>query len=60
MPDPGDAPFLEVALVGGANCLVTGSHIRFPVEQCLGLPVLSPSELIAAWQRLHQDPAAAV
>jgi len=60
LPDLGDEPFLEVALAGGASCLVTGNHVHFPTERCLGVPVLSPSELVAAWKRLHQDSAAAV
>ncbi|MCX6364156.1 MAG: putative toxin-antitoxin system toxin component, PIN family [Actinobacteria bacterium] len=55
LPDPGDAPFLEVALAGGANCLVTGNHVHFPVELCLGVPVLSPAELVETWQRLLKD-----
>lgn len=55
LPDPGDEPFLEVALAGGASCLVTGNHIHFPAERCRGVPVLSPSELIVTWRRHHQD-----
>jgi len=60
LPDPGDEPFLEVALAGGATCLVTGNHVHFPVELCLGVPVLSPAELVMAWRRLHQDPCGVV
>jgi len=60
LPDSGDEPFLEVALAGGASCVVTGNHIRFPVEWCLGVPVLSPAELVVAWRRLHQDASDAI
>ena len=60
LPDSGDEPFLEVALAGGASCLVTGNHIHFPVERCLGMPVLSPAELVTAWRRLHHDDSGAV
>ena len=60
LPDPGDEPFLEVALAGGASCLVTGNRVHFPAGRCLGVPVLSPAELIATWLRLHHDPLGAV
>lgn len=55
LPDPGDEPFLEIALAGGASCLVTGNHIHFPADRCLGVPVLSPAELIVTWRRLNED-----
>ena len=58
LPDPGDEPFLEVALAGGASCLVTGNHVHFPAERCLGVPVLSPAELVTAWRRLQPGAAA--
>jgi putative PIN family toxin of toxin-antitoxin system len=58
LPDPGDEPFLEVALAGGASCLVTGNQIHFPTKRCLGVPVLSPAELVVAWRRLQHDAAA--
>jgi putative PIN family toxin of toxin-antitoxin system len=60
LPDPGDEPFLEVALAGGASCLVTGNRVHFPTERCLGMPVLSPAELVVAWRRLSKDAAGAV
>ena len=60
LPDPGDEPFLEVALAGGASCLVTGNRVHFPTERCLGVPVLSPAELVVAWRRLDQDAAGVV
>jgi len=60
LPEPGDEPFLEVALAGGASCLVTGNHVHFPADRRLGMPVLSPTELVAAWRRLHQDQSGAV
>jgi predicted nucleic acid-binding protein len=60
LPDPGDEPFLEVALAGGASCLVTGSRVHFPAERRLGVPVLSPTELFLAWRRLHQHASDAI
>ena len=46
LPDPTDAPFLEVALAGGVP-LVTGNLRHFP-EACRGpAEVLSPAEWMA-------------
>ena len=42
LPDPEDRPFLEVALAGNADCLVTGNLRHFPAVACRGLPVVSP------------------
>ncbi len=43
--DPGDQPFLEVALTGSADALVTGNARHFP--QRSGVRILTPAELIA-------------
>ncbi len=47
MIDPDDRAFVEVARAGGAHALVTGNAKHFPSE--LGLSVLSPAALLAAW-----------
>jgi putative PIN family toxin of toxin-antitoxin system len=47
MIDPDDRVFVEVARAGGAHALVTGNAKHFPSE--LGLHVLSPAALLAAW-----------
>jgi len=47
LPDPGDQPFLEVAVAGEAACLVTGNRVHFPARQCQGIKVSSPSEFLA-------------
>jgi putative PIN family toxin of toxin-antitoxin system len=60
LPDLGDEPFLEVALAGGASCVVTGNHVHYPEERCLGVPVLAPAEFVLTWRRLHQGSAGAV
>jgi len=52
LPDPSDQPFIEVALAGGARCLVTGNGVRFPADRCMGLPVLTPAELVKVMGRL--------
>jgi predicted nucleic acid-binding protein len=44
LPDPYDAPFIEVAVAGRADALVTGNTAHFPV--CQGIPVLTPAEFL--------------
>lgn len=46
LPDPDDLPFLEVALGGRADALVTGNRRHFPASQCHGMSVLSPAGLL--------------
>ena len=46
LPDPDDEPLLEVAIAGGADCLVTGNTAHFPADACTGMAVLTPAELI--------------
>ena len=45
LPDPDDAPFLEVALTAGAP-LVTGNLDHLPSERCRGAEVLRPAEYV--------------
>lgn len=51
LPDPDNEPFLEVALTGGAGCLVTGNAAHFPPELRQGVTVVSPSEFLALYRR---------
>ena len=44
-PDPDDQMFLEVAVVGRADALVTGNSRHFPAAGC-SIPVLSPAALL--------------
>ncbi len=47
LPDPDDAPFLEVAVAGGVDALVTGNARHFRVRGGrLAIPVLSPAEFL--------------
>ncbi len=46
LPDPDDAPFLEVAVAGKAECLVTGNLAHFPVTHRQGVNVLSPTQFL--------------
>jgi uncharacterized protein len=46
LPDPDDEPFLEIAVSGGADYLVTGNAVHFPSEYCQGVAVVSPSDFL--------------
>jgi uncharacterized protein len=46
LPDPDDEPFLEIAISGGANYLVTGNAAHFPSELCQGVKVISPADFL--------------
>jgi putative PIN family toxin of toxin-antitoxin system len=47
LPDPDDAPFLEVALAADAACLVTGNVAHFPASARAGVEVRTPAECVA-------------
>jgi predicted nucleic acid-binding protein len=57
LPDPGDEPFLEAALAGEAECLITGNLKDFPVSARKGLAVLAPRDFLDLYQK--QRPARA-
>ncbi|MBH0190577.1 MAG: putative toxin-antitoxin system toxin component, PIN family [Nitrospira sp.] len=46
LPDPGDEPFLESAVAGDADCLITENTRHFPSRQRQGMTVLSPREFL--------------
>ncbi|MDX8409406.1 MAG: putative toxin-antitoxin system toxin component, PIN family, partial [Mariprofundales bacterium] len=41
LPNPDDAPFIEVAITAHAAALVTGNTEHFPPQYCCGIPILS-------------------
>lgn len=51
LPDYDDEPFLEVAIAAQAVCLVTGNHIHFPPDLCLGVTVFSPHDFLLFYQK---------
>jgi putative PIN family toxin of toxin-antitoxin system len=51
LPDPTDEPFLEVALAGPAECLITGNAKHFPPGRRQGMTVLSPREFLDRYRR---------
>jgi putative PIN family toxin of toxin-antitoxin system len=50
LPDSDDEPFLEIALAGGAQYLVTGNIKHYPVEARSGIEVLSPRSFIELYR----------
>lgn len=46
LPDPDDEPFLEIAVSGSADYLVTGNAAHFPPELCQGVHVVSPADFL--------------
>lgn len=46
LPDINDNMFLEVALSGKSNFIITGNLVHFPPERCEGVKVLSPGDFI--------------
>jgi uncharacterized protein len=55
LPDPGDQPFLEVAVSGQAVCLVTGNHAPFPLKPCQGIKVLSPGDFLTFYRKQQKE-----
>ncbi len=52
LPDPDDRAFVEVAVAGRADVIVTGNVRHFvPRKGTLGIPVLTPRELVDSMRR---------
>ncbi len=51
LPDPDDAPLLEVAVAGRAVALVTGNKRHFSKRVAPDVPILSPAEFLSLWGR---------
>jgi uncharacterized protein len=47
LPDPDDAPFLEVAQAAEADALVTGNIRHYPASARRGVAVLTPTEIVS-------------
>ncbi len=57
LPDIDDEPFLEVAIAGEVECLITGNQVHFPSELCQGVTVLSPSEFLIFYKKRRMTTA---
>lgn len=54
LPDEEDEAFLEVALAGRAECLITGNLKHFPSAARQGIRVLSPAEFLDLYRQRTQ------
>ena len=50
LPDLDDEAFLEVAIASKATCIVTGNHVHFPADLCLGVKVFLPGDFLAFYK----------
>jgi len=55
LPDPDDSPFLEVAIEGKTECLVTGNKVHYPKKFRQGIKVLSPTEFIGFYRKIKDN-----
>lgn len=55
LPDKSDEPFLEVALAGAAEYLVTGNVRHYPENCCQGIKAVSPSDFVEAYRTGADD-----
>lgn len=46
LPDPEDEKFLEVALAGGADCLVTGNLRHYRSRRPVRMKILAPADVL--------------
>lgn len=51
LPDPGDSPFLEVALASCARFLISGNLKHFPARHRAGVRVLSPKHFLDEYRK---------
>ena len=49
LPDVDDLPFLEVAVAGKADALITGNMKHFPRASRAGANVMSPGDFLELW-----------
>ncbi|MEW6002083.1 MAG: putative toxin-antitoxin system toxin component, PIN family [Nitrospirota bacterium] len=49
--DRADLPFLEVAVSGKADALVTGNKRHFKIKSIKDLKILSPDEFLKLWKK---------
>lgn len=52
LPDPDDDPFLEAAIAGNVDVLITGNKVHYPPDLREGIDILSPSEFIDLFRKL--------
>lgn len=55
LPDPDDVPFLEVAIGGETEYLVTGNKVHYPRKLREGIKILSPTEFINIYRKIKEN-----
>ena len=55
LPDPDDEPFLEIAIAGRAECLITGNKSHYSRQSRQGMRILSPSEFLDFFRKYNKD-----
>ncbi len=55
LPDPDDEAFLEVAIGGKAECLITGNKTHYPRQFREGIKILSASEFINFYRKRKKN-----
>jgi len=50
-PDESDRAFVEVAIAGQVQALITGNVRHFHVAETVGIRVKTPSEFLMGWGR---------
>ena len=54
LPDPDDEPFLEVAIAGKVESLVTGNTVHYPSLFRGGINIVSPSEFLEFYRKQNK------
>jgi len=52
LPDPDDDPFLEVALGGNVDAIVTGNKRHFPAASARPIKIFTPAEFLSYFYHL--------
>lgn len=53
LPDPDDNIFLEAAVAGRAEALVTGNRKHFPDRLCAGILVTTPKDFLDLYRKIR-------
>ena len=51
LPDPDDEMFIQAALAGGAECLITGNLRHYPQGKRQGVVVVTPTEFLHMYRK---------
>jgi len=53
--DKDDIPFLEVAISGEANALITGNKRHFKTRRARRLKIMNPEEFLEMWSKMKSS-----